>query len=1133
MSDLLQILANNRDNILLSEIGALIHNLGKMSEEHLFQHEFDLHLFFGDFLYDILKQHPELHGHNYWVNAQKAQSKFYPPQLMDLLKKLKISFDIPPLNDRSYELREFSSLRMRNLYNDKFLDNLLNEKTSLLGKLLSEAHGRAVGADKGFTIKTEANQQDPNFIHLSTAFGNETQNISSRNIKLEQSCLLLNLQLVLQRFHDFLIEKKRKKINSNVELNSLRLFHREINDTLKKFTCHYIADTRYPINDIDLYSFHHTTASFFKSGIAKILLEGKSNLIYEDISKFTWKLLSIRYNGLDYLMQARGVNDILAKQSVIRETLDELRYLFEIKYPLANEVFRDENGSAYLFPALDDSTEKKLKRDIENKIEAIFKKKLGGELKPEIQFSYSSRQALKLGEMLSDYTPKFNQFYPTLEVGSPEININRKNINVDLCQSCSLRFIGHGLTGIARHKAFTRKLCGVCYKRRDSRAENWWKNENYKTIWMDEIADENGQLALVVGNFELENWLDGWWLNSMLTNSIDVIREKSENNIISYWDLLKKFDKAIKNRNIRLSEILGKKKKTNPIYQEIYNVLNTHFNFLNEYSSKPIYELLKDIPDPFNLFVSFKLTQQSLTNLENEKEAPKQNILKELMQLIEQKFINEDEFLNTVREKIGEEQFEKHNEKILKQAVLFKGADALFLISNSKKVSFARISSIWHQTKDFNINIPSMLQTCFRANKRNRIKMMAEDNSKASTRKTFKTTHVYEFEIGKLSLSFYCYKGSENNNTNLEFISVVNWDYIEKQFNFDWTKELYAGRELKEEDENLSIIIQSVEEDNQTYYPYSDILLQPQMFMILVPASQAINTVNLIKKKYDEQFSKGKNRLPLNMGIVFAKRRQPLYTIIEAGRKILNGFNSKAISLKIKRDSKMSENSNEVPLEFIDVRRNEDDFYKAEFQWNVNRKLGDPSKEDYYYPYFFTDYEEENQIKDRLYIFKAPLPGEKTEWKYLCHVSELKDGDKVYITPSFFDFEFLEVPGRRFDLNYKNNIREQRQSRPFFLDEVEQLQQVWELISGGGLTDAKFRGLLEVIERKRDSWLKGNKIVSSFDKFVKHTLHAQVNDWYQKLNEKEKALILAFGQNGRLLDVFELYMKILKQRLKE
>lgn len=153
MTDRLHILAENRENILLAETGAMIHNIGKVDEDFLINHKFDYHLYYGDWLYDLINTNKSNKLDRKDIdNINNAHNKFYSQSLKLLLSNLKISFQTPPLNDRVYELREYSSLRKRNLYDKSLLDNLLGGNTSLLGKLLSEAHGLAVGGDKGFTI---------------------------------------------------------------------------------------------------------------------------------------------------------------------------------------------------------------------------------------------------------------------------------------------------------------------------------------------------------------------------------------------------------------------------------------------------------------------------------------------------------------------------------------------------------------------------------------------------------------------------------------------------------------------------------------------------------------------------------------------------------------------------------------------------------------------------------------------------------------------------------------------------------------------------------------------------------------------------------------------------------------------
>ncbi len=823
MSDRLNVLAENCNNILLAEIGAMIHNIGKMSEEHLKQGKFQLHLYFGDFLYDLIQtQTGNINGLD-TNNINNAQGKFYSQPLKTLLTNLKISFPTAPLNDREYELREFSYLRIKQLYENKILDNLLGGKTSLLGKLLSEAHGRAVGGDKGFTLETNTNQQDKNAIHLSTAFGYEVENISSRNISSDQKKFLDELQKILQEINDFIGNNKQREVNTAV--NKWKELYTRFQHILKKHISPYIADTRHPIDDIDLYSFHHSTASFFKAGIAKILLENPGTLTYADIEKFEWKLLSVRYNGLDYLLAARGINDILGKQSALETALNKIKQLLEVEYPIANEIYRDENGSVFLFPTLERNIEKEILKEVVEKIENIFKEELQRDLKPHINFSESSRQALKLGPVISEFTPEFNQFYPDISPGHSKITINGKAIQVDLCQSCHLRFIGTGLSGIILEKAVARKICGVCYERRDNRAKNWWENEKNETIWIDEVADEHGQIALIAGKFNLNNWLNGFFLNSFLNKTYREIFEKKPSLFTSFKNKLKREIQSNINRTFQ-------RQANNSLRQEISNTIqqiNDVIDSCTQVNINNIYQKIKqEIENLKNRFLSsgvnisyndvafniFKFFKNSITKSFPDSLSPflsfnPNNAFTNLNEF--------DDFLKNDRDVWGI--FQNNDEHRL-----------LFL--NAKPASFARIDRIWHQTREFNLKIPLHIETCMDSIKRNRLYIKAIDESSVPAyQKSFKSTHVYEFKEGNVSFSLYCVKGSEDGNRELEFVSATNWQYLKKQFHFKWQKKLTKGTLLKETQEKLSARIESIEMADQSYYPYVTILAQPQLFM--------------------------------------------------------------------------------------------------------------------------------------------------------------------------------------------------------------------------------------------------------------------------------------------------------------
>jgi len=67
-----------------------------------------------------------------------------------------------------------------------------------------------------------------------------------------------------------------------------------------------------------------------------------------------------------------------------------------------------------------------------------------------------------------------------------------------------------GLPGyVTAAKAQERRICGICLARRGRRAQQWVDGRQDETIWVDEVADTNGRVALVVGSFDLDGWLDG------------------------------------------------------------------------------------------------------------------------------------------------------------------------------------------------------------------------------------------------------------------------------------------------------------------------------------------------------------------------------------------------------------------------------------------------------------------------------------------------------------------------------------------------------------------------------------------------------------------------------------------------
>jgi hypothetical protein len=88
-----------------------------------------------------------------------------------------------------------------------------------------------------------------------------------------------------------------------------------------------------------------------------------------------------------------------------------------------------------------------------------------------------------------------------------------------------------------------RKVCGPCLKRREGRSEVWATNADgsfTRTIWIDEVADNNGRFALVVGRFDLGGWLDGKLVSTMLV-APGIEKYASPARIRRCWDTTRQF----------------------------------------------------------------------------------------------------------------------------------------------------------------------------------------------------------------------------------------------------------------------------------------------------------------------------------------------------------------------------------------------------------------------------------------------------------------------------------------------------------------------------------------------------------------------------------------------------------------
>jgi len=364
------------------------------------------------------------------------------------------------------------------------------------------------------------------------------------------------------------------------------LFRDEVKDAFSKA----IGDTRRPLNDVSLWIWSNTAAAFYKAALAFAVLSRPADPSTIDLSTLHWRFLSIRFNGLQFLESVARISDLLARQKLIEDSFRKVRLLLEETYPLGTEVYGDENGKVFIVPDIDTLLELQDQHGI-TLYQLILDAFRSGtiDMKKQLQVGGEVVPYVVLGPTWpSDPVP----WYPREKLNPPpilpiteqlpEIPANRadsysisrwwQNDSRDICSVCHLRPQGWRASAHPMHheyrakgktcppalkcqlcKTLERKVCSICEQRREDRSQRWADKERNTTIWLDEVADTNGRLALIVGKFGLEPWLDGRVLfypkgygeAREASSSEQMIETGTPARLLRVWETTQKFWQAI------------------------------------------------------------------------------------------------------------------------------------------------------------------------------------------------------------------------------------------------------------------------------------------------------------------------------------------------------------------------------------------------------------------------------------------------------------------------------------------------------------------------------------------------------------------------------------------------------------
>jgi hypothetical protein len=326
----------------------------------------------------------------------------------------------------------------------------------------------------------------------------------------------------------------------------------------------------------------------------------------------------------------------------------------------------------------------------------------------------------------------------------------------------------------------------------------------------------------------------------------------------------------------------------------------------------------------------------------------------------------------------------------------------------------------------------------------------------------------------------------------------------------------------------LSFTVHKAEPGTSTYMPYLVLLSSPDQFLALAPATDALELAKKIRDEYTKQFGKVQNRLPLFLGLVFFPRKMPLTAVMDAARRMLE-------QMEFKEETWQIETVNDGKVKFANG-----------VEWHVPTKMGDDTTDDSWYPYFFvadgvdvSDRPQRFQLKkeDDQDAQKVGAVSEKYANRWLVNVKDLREGDRICVTPSQFDFEWLDTNARRFEVAYANGKRRtlSKRNRPYLLEDLERFQTLWDKLAvQDGLSTVQIKQLDGLIEAKREEWEQPTGQGNYCEVFKRFVCDALVNaGWKKKLKDrdsKDRERLYQAALTGELHDVLHLYMDILKRK---
>jgi CRISPR-associated Csx11 family protein len=989
-------------------------------------------------------------------------------------------------------------------------DEFLTKHTAQEGKgflgLLQAGHGMASGIEKNLPKNASWYLgQDLTHMWLTTAFGHPVRNLlydpsevlgpeGWQRLVEEIRCILEKLRELgqLAHCHEEVVNKWLKWREESTGPGSF--LRRAFSSTL--------AETRLPNNDVTLWDQSYVAAALFKSAAVAALLEAhpqgnhnqKTYLSDEVKSKTQWRLLTIGISYDHYESRSVKIGDLNGARQAIDNFFAKARRLIEIDLAVGSLIYRDASVLIFTFPGErtdDNLLASWLKVD-------DWKDYLQGELDKYAQWLWlETPPYCKLSEPTRSLVPLVKERRNALnklavpvhrhweiknkkQDGAKGAGPEKNNPSGHTCPVCLVR-----LNGDSKNKNMP---CEVCKERRQGRFQRWLSGtQDNDTIWLEEAADENGRIALLTFQLDLEPWLEGKRMDSLRAQSVPGWRSnnpkiKDADNPVRldnpFDSLLKEIKKQFRNKK-------GKYKFEN---------------------GKSIFTIL---PGGFS---NFKTNNKDIKDKEDKKDKAEELWKRFFALIVEDRAISSE---------LSWDKLERDERRARWLA------HQLFC----KLPSPGRVYRFWRQGEDFFRELLSVFRliVCRHPNRWRvrRLWLEPDDTCAAGWKEGLYNGRITAPEKLKgqpLSVVYTSRDGlagfvtagdlsgllaPEEPLETLNNLRLELWDPDSTLFD-----QKSGGKELRIKKIKGQRKIKSQRKDKNdfplelghlgVYSPVIPLELSPLRFRVLVPLKSAPECLDFALKKWEEEFARVKDRLPLRAGVVAFLMKTSFQAVISTVRQIEEEFNpeDQGEMWEVLQNIKAKETTT---IQFLRRVKEGSKENKGTEEWVIPITLPDGRPDDFY-PYM--------AVKNGSLL--CPRDFQHPDGQLYRHAADLSPGDRIIVHPGSVSLTFMDNPAPQRERPLKCYPQQWRQMR-----------QTWLTIIRASPSFNQLRWLQQELNRLYASWKvhKDDEARKVWLDLARSLLQSTLKVRGETLNELVEA-----AHTGVLLRAIDWHLSILKEK---